>query len=141
MADVLRDYTGKASDALAVDTARPLAGLMADLNTDQMFQRGQDGGGLPIQPGYTEYTRQIKAAKGQPTNRVTLRDTGDFHQSVRAEFQGDKIEMVATDPKTARLQAKYGEDILGLDGASLNTVRDKLRPLLIDRLRNDLANA
>lgn len=138
--DVLRDYTGRDSDTVVVDTAKPLGKLMEELNTqNQMFQ-GVSGQGVPIVPAYRAYTVRIKRMKGQPSNRVTLRDTGDFHRSVRAVFKDDEITMTATDPKTSDLEDKYGPDILGLNDASLSTVKDKLKPLLINSLRKDLSN-
>lgn len=36
-------------------------------------------------PRYAKSTKAYKARKGQPTNRVTLKDAGDFHESIRAE--------------------------------------------------------
>lgn len=139
--DVFSDFSGRNSDIRVVDEAKPLAKLMEELNTqNQMFIAGATGQGLPITPSYTPFTVRIKQQKGQPTNRVTLKDTGAFHRSVKATFQNDEIEMIATDAKAAKLKAKYGKDILGLNDASLATVRDKLRPILIDSIRKELAN-
>ena len=40
-----------------------------------------------------DYTKQIKSSKGQPIDRVTLRDTGDFHASA-AKSQDIKVQAI-----------------------------------------------
>jgi len=70
----------------------------ADMNAAQMFT-GLDSEGNPIvlmhDYGDFEYyqavTVAIKEAQGQVTDRVTLRDTGDFYKHLFAYLEGDKI--------------------------------------------------
>lgn len=89
-----------------------------DLNTDQL-NAGQNAKGQPIRPPYRPLTVVIKQAKGQSTNRVTLKDEGDFHKSIFVKTHQNAFELEATDPKTAALTDKYGEEILGLTEANI----------------------
>ena len=139
----LSDYVDvNVSAQYAVDAAKPLKSLIEQLNANnQLLQSGSDGTGLPVTPNYTTTTIRYKRRKGQPTNRVTLKDTGDFHESITAVFNGSEIELIATDPKTGKLVQKYGKDILGLDDKSIATLLDKLRPLFTNEFRKTIADA
>ena len=80
---------------------------------EQLF-RGLDQEGNPIDPKYSELTKIIKRSKGQPSDRVTLKDTGDFYASIYLVRQSNGILVKARDRKTKKLLDKYGFDILGL---------------------------
>lgn len=88
--------------------------VLANLVTAQM-DRGETGTGADIRP---EYTPQYAAFKGFSTPDLKLE--GDFHRSVFARAESDGIEIGATDFKTERLIAKYGENILSLQDGSIN---------------------
>ena len=99
------------------------------LNTDeQMFKQGERADGAAITPAYTAFTKGIKQMKGQPTNRVTLRDTGAFHRSVSVQWRSKDFLIVATDPKTPDLVRKYSPAILGLSDDSLTVLNRLLSP-------------
>ena len=86
-----------------------------DLNRkDQLFDKGIDRDGDRL-GSYTPTTVQIKQQKGQPFDRTTLFDTGDFYNSFKLKIQGfgDKLNIFATDVKTRPLVIKYGA-IFGL---------------------------
>ena len=91
--------------------------VIIDMNaTSQLNEQGINSQGILLdsfQP-YTARTISIKRAKGQPFDRVTLRDSGDFQASIHVLFYNDGFMIQATDIKTNDLIAKYGEDILGL---------------------------
>lgn len=106
---------------------------------EQMFAAGVRSDGSDITPAYTPFTVRLKGFKGQPTDRVTLRDTGDFHDSLRLEFQADEFSIVAGDWKEAKLKAKYGDLILGLTDANVQRLIDTIREPLIEDLKNALA--
>lgn len=98
---------------IILDNETFIVNLNAD---DQLFDQGINNLGIQIddyQP-YTEYTIEIKKAKGQPTNRVTLHDEGDFANSIFVEVGNNQFEIKAADAKTAALTRKYGRQILGL---------------------------
>ncbi len=88
-----------------------------EMNTvDQLYDRGITATGISIadyEP-YSEYTIELKEMKGQPTNRVTLRDEGDFHRSFEVDTDNEKMMIVASDRKTIKLIQRYGDDIMGL---------------------------
>lgn len=57
---------------------------IVDMNAEeQLYEQGVNNLGVSIMDyrPYSEITIEIKKAKGQPTNRVTLRDEGDFESS------------------------------------------------------------
>lgn len=88
-----------------------------DMNAEeQLFERGINRLGVEIMDyaPYSPFTIEIKEAKGQPTNRVTLRDEGDFESSFFLEVGDKQFEIKASDFKTEDLIKKYGRQILGL---------------------------
>ena len=81
---------------------------------DQLYEQGVEGRGISImsyQP-YTARTIKIKQKKGQPYDRVTLRDTGEFHDSLHVEFDDEGFYVTSTDDKAKYLLARYGKTIL-----------------------------
>jgi hypothetical protein len=84
-----------------------------DLNIEQL-SRGVNAQNRKITPPYTKRTKQIKAYKGQPTDRVTLRDEGDFQQGFFLEVDKFPIVFRSSDYKEPKLMEKYGDDIFGL---------------------------
>lgn len=110
------------------------------LNTDdQLFNRGVYFDGSPISRSvpYRPLTISIKQSKGQPTDRVTLRDTGDFHNSFEVVTDEDEFYITATDKKTSSLTYKYSDDIFGLTEDNVNKVASEIvLPALLDKLRD-----
>lgn len=97
--------------------------IIIDMNAyTQLFELGINTKGVHLDSiaPYTSKTISIKLSKGQPTDRITLRDTGDFHSSFRVVFDDTKFTIVATDSKSEDLMGKYGEDILGLTDENKN---------------------
>lgn len=90
---------------------------IVDMNAEeQLFEQGINRLGVEISDyaPYSPVTIAIKEAKGQPTNRVTLRDEGDFESSFFLEVGNKQFEIKASDFKTEDLIKKYGRQILGL---------------------------
>lgn len=112
---------------------------ICNMNTDkQLFREGitRDGVKIDSYAPYTLTTKRIKSAKGQPTDRVTLRDTGDFYSAffIMADDKGFKIE--SEDWKVDKLVDKYGEEILGLTDDNLNElIWEYIYPMLIEKAR------
>ena len=90
---------------------------IVDMNAEeQLFERGINRLGVEIMDyaPYSPVTIEIKEALGQPINRVTLRDEGDFESSFFLEVGDKQFEIKASDFKTEDLIKKYGRQILGL---------------------------
>lgn len=112
--------------------------VLEDANTAQLAE-GLDADNRDITPEYAPLTVEIKQVKGQPTDRVTLRDTGDFYAGIVAQVRGEAVEMVGTDPKTQQLQQDYGNAIIGLSDAAVDEFReDYVRPELQAKTRETL---
>lgn len=113
------------------------------LNTwDQLYDRGIDSEGKSL-GHYQPYTVFLKEKKGQPTDHVTLRDTGDFYKSFKVKFLNLDIQIVSDPIKYGPLGAvnlltQWGKEIIGLTEESLSILRDKaieiLTPLIKEKL-------
>lgn len=90
---------------------------IAELNRGQMFigKRADDS---EILPTYSDLTIEIKDENGQPSDRVTLKDSGAFWASIKVNVATDTFEIMATDEKSDKLQKKYGTAVLGLSNDS-----------------------
>lgn len=110
---------------------------ICDMNTEsQLFERGVNRVGVEIMDyaPYHPYTIELKELKGQPTNRVTLRDEGDFHRSFKVQTYPDKFLIYATDGKTEWLMKKYGRQIIGLtDENAEELAQSYIKPELVDK--------
>jgi len=114
---------------------RSLLNLIVTLNTeDQLFKKGEDALGNEITPEYTPFTVELKQAKGQPTDRVTLKDTGDFYKSFLAHVDNSGDIIISADPikideqtgLETNLTIKYGREIIGLNQHSLDILNEKI---------------
>jgi hypothetical protein len=107
-----------------------------DLNTDsQLFDKGIDSRGNLLPGPYAPFTIDIKGLKGQPTDRITLRDTGDFHDSFFMDAGSFPIKIDASDSKTSELKSDWGEDIFGLTDESLEEFRKHILPEIRDSIK------
>lgn len=108
------------------------------LNTEeQLFKKGENALGVSMQTyaPYKPVTIEIKRDKGQPTDRVTLRDTQAFHNSFFIFADNKAAWFKATDKKSQKLYDKYGE-IFGLTVENRNKVAwEFLYPMLITELK------
>lgn len=89
--------------------------LIVHYNADeQMYKLGQDSKGSVIRPAYSPITVSIKKRKGQPTDRVTLKDTGRFHKTLIVTPKENHVE-ISSDLEYAKyLFKRYGDDVLGI---------------------------
>lgn len=97
---------------------------MIEFNQDQL-QDGTDSlgqtivtiGGSPYRP----FTVRIKRSKGQPTNVVTLEDTGDFYKTFKIKINRDSYEITANfEKQDGNILDNFSSrfDFLGLDNES-----------------------
>ena len=107
------------------------------VSEDQLYERGVDRNNNPIQPNYAPITISIKRTSGQPTDRVTTRDSGDFHNSFYIKFYGNiSFGLAARERSKAKaLTEKYG-DILDWTDEHLNDIiHNYIKPALIRHLK------
>lgn len=130
----LRDFQRK-SEEKVIQQVRKEEPFVIFLNTEEQLWRGLDSEGRRIRPPYRPLTIRIKRSKGQPVNRVTLRDTGDFYAGTNVLYGLDEFRIINTDEKAAKLRAKYGPEILGLNEQSRDLLAEKIKPGLINEFR------
>lgn len=86
---------------------------IVDWNVDQMYEQGVTADNKPLGE-YAPSTIAIKRQKGQKTDHVTLRDTGDFHSEMVVKKEGvGKFTVTSEDWKAGTLEQNYG-NIFGL---------------------------
>lgn len=130
-----RDYFPMMLEDIIMDKEDVIVSAIAD---DQLYRRGINGREVKIMSyaPYTETTKKIKAKKGQPTTRVTLRDTGDFHNSMFVVFDSEGFYVTASDDKTQALVDKYGDEIFRLTDKNLTRIiRSHVRKELVKRIK------
>ena len=113
------------------------------LNTeDQLYKRGIDSWPRQIKPGYAIRTIRDKQDKRQPTDRVTLRDTGEFHGNFKITYNKDSIQFGALPTYrdgidlTEHLRERYGELIFGLTPVNTKKLQEIIKDDIIIILRN-----
>lgn len=106
--------------------------ILININTQQqLFKKGQDRFKNSLKM-YKPSTVRIKKRKGQPTNRTTLKDTGNFYKSMRVVVSGDKVIVRTSVAYDKYLIAKYGKDILGFQRELIN---DFLRRYFVPKMK------
>ena len=114
------------------------------ITENQLFEKGEDGLGNPLgeYADSTKFFKEIIAGQlGRSTrsDHITLKDTGEFYESVRIKLTSKGIEIVAETKKDNNdLIDKFGKEILFINDENLD---DFIRPNLLDDLRKDIRKA
>lgn len=109
------------------------------VRNDQLYKKGISGFGARLVPAYTNYTKAIKRFKGQPTDRVTLKDTGDFYGDMYVTARDGKYFIDSSDEKTPMLEQKYGKGIMLVTDENNMIINQKeILPRLIQWMLNEL---
>jgi len=90
---------------------------------------------------YSLKTILEKQRKNQPTDRVTLRDTGDFYASLYLVQKEKSFEIDSKDAdqtKVNRLLDVYGENIFGVTEQNKVILRELATPILAQYLKQKL---
>jgi hypothetical protein len=112
--------------------------LMESLNRAQLME-GIRSDGSKIEPPYAIKTTHIKRAKGQPYDRVTLYDEGDYQAAIKATDVNKKvIALESSDWKAEELIAKYGPNIEGLTDENIEIASEAMLPSLEEQTRKYL---
>lgn len=107
---------------------------IADLNRRQLFA-GIRSTGTEITPAYAPLTVLIKDQKGQPSDRVTLKDTGQFYDNIFVDVNSETFDIDSSDAKSESLKKKYGNRIFGLTRENRGEyVQFSFFPALRDRI-------
>lgn len=112
--------------------------IVSAIVDDQLYRRGITGKEKKIMSyaPYAPRTIKAKKKKGQPTTRVTLRDTGAFHESAYIVFDQDGFYITSSDSKTEDLKQKYGDEIFRLTDKNLTRIlRSHVRKEFIKRAK------
>lgn len=112
--------------------------IVSAIADDQLYRRGINGRGEKIMDyaPYAARTIENKKRKGQPTTRVTLRDTGDFHKSMHVIFDSEGFYVTSDDEKAKYLVKKYGGEIYKLTDKNFTRIaRSHIRKELVKRLK------
>jgi hypothetical protein len=131
--DRLTDYRDRIAEIIQEELMNNEDFILTMNADDQLYDEGINRVGVSIEDyaPYTMRTLAIKTEKGQPTDRVTLRDTGAFEQSFFIEFRADEFEIKASDFKAEKLVVKYGKQIMGLTDENVQRLIKKITPRLI----------
>ena len=118
----------------AIRTVNATANKLEDLQRKQ-FDSGKDATGKQRKP-YAASTQRYKRKKGQPTNRVTLKDSGDSYKSVKvkADIKGIEIDVPTT--QFEYMVKKYGDDTIGIEPQAL---KQYFEQTVLTQIRNEFA--
>lgn len=118
--------------------------IVSAIADDQLYRRGVTGKDVKIASyaPYAETTKRIKRILGQPTTRVTLKDTGDFHGAMRVVFDDEYpggFYVTSDDEKVQMLVEKYGPEIFRLTNKNFTRIVNiHIRRRLQKRLQQEL---
>lgn len=122
------------------DITRSIEDEIKEINIHQQYDLGQYRNGDAITPEYAESTIRYKRRKGQPTDRVTLQDTGQYHDTFKIRYEDEGFELYANDWKAGFLDKKYGKEIYGLQDEAARELADQVyQPRMIQKLKNLLS--
>ena len=145
MFEAVRKVTGNmqkitAAKVLTILIERPeLNGLVISLNHDQLFRKGVDSKGVTLGV-YAPFTIEIKKSKGQPTNHITLKDTGDLYNTWTVKMVKGDIVIDANfikDGEDIIEKNRLSEFVTGLTEESLQILIDEIKiktPELVESL-------
>lgn len=113
--------------------------MIIQLNTKGQLGKGINSQGqslASIGGGYHPITISIKRSKGQPTDKVTLKDTGDFYDTFSVDVREGEIVITANTIKdNDDLIDRWGSDIIGLTDENLDKLIIFAKGLYIDYLK------
>jgi len=113
------------------------------LNTQvQLYQKGENTLGQKMRSvyarfgnWYSSFTINLKQEKRQPTDRVTLKDTGQFYSTFKTRFDGE-LKLTANTIKDGEdLQITWGQ-VVGLNEESKTELVEKLKPKVISYVKS-----
>jgi len=77
----------------------------------QLFREGIDGNNKKL-PGYKRTTIRLKISKGDPADRTTLKDSGDFYANIEIKAFSGHFEVSSGVEYDKFILKRYGKDVL-----------------------------
>jgi len=112
-----------------------------DDNQTQLYS-GEDATSTDLKSiggDYSNFTKKIKARKGQPIDRVTLKDKGNFYKSIKVSSMNGDINFTANFIKAGvDLRTRWGVNLLGLNTKNLNDVTEDIKKDIQERIKRNL---
>ena len=114
--------------AFKIASEKEVKDLVIRLNTQgektsQLFELGEDSLGDSL-GSYSPFTVEQKKKRGQPTNRITLKDTGEFYSSFNVvPYRGGFTIKANPIKEDNNLYDDFGTDIIGLNETNLQILR------------------
>lgn len=90
----------------------------------QLYDKGIDGTGKRLE-GYTRTTIRYKLQKGQPADRTTLKDEGEFHASIEIKAFSDHFEVSSNVTHDKFIIKHYGRNVLKITNDNLKEFIEK----------------
>lgn len=84
----------------------------------QLFREGIDGKSKRLE-GYKRTTIRLKIAKGDPADRTTLKDSGDFYANIEIKAFSDRFEVSSGVEYDKYILKRYGKDVLRITDENL----------------------
>lgn len=126
-------------DKVVENICRNLEHIIIDMNTSQLREKGIDSDSVSLPLPYAPMTITYKLAEGQPINRITLYDGGDFQDAFYVKYTSSQFSLWSTDGKTEKLVSEWGKNIFGLTDENLNKlIQLDIKPALLTELRKKL---
>jgi len=103
----------------------------------QLFREGIDGDGKKL-AGYKRTTIKYKIAKGDPTDRTTLRDSGEFYAYIQIEAFSSYFTISSNVGYDNFIIKRYGRNILKITSENIN---DFMFTYFLPKLKNYANNS
>ena len=140
---VLSDRFAKLSNNLIIEAAKKFEPNVPGIIRDRLYTSGTYTTDKPIvtyfanTPNvYAHRTIDIKGEKGQPTDRVTLKDTGQFYATIKATAGRDAYTVTGDTEKFE--ESVDPDNVLGLSETDINKIRPEMITLTIQTAREIL---
>lgn len=133
MADRFRKFSEALEDIdvekIYLQSVKETSEVALDLNKAQMLELGIDSQGKPLGE-YKESTKRRKRAKGQPTDHITLRDTGKFQDRMFLDTKQVPVLIDSKDQKVPLIEKRWPK-ALGL----YPVFKDQYAEVVLERFR------
>lgn len=118
-------------EVIRILNSKKVREFVIELQQERLYNTGKDSKGNSL-GSYSPFTVVIKQEKGQRTDHITLRDTGEFYESMTFHATSTEIVFDADAQKDdSNLFEDFGIDILGLNDFD----RERLIELIYQELR------